>query len=69
MSSAEFELSDAIPFGRDQETWLRDGFDKVYELSWLNVFGPKLVETWAASACSPRRPTGWRSCPTAPSSW
>ena len=23
----------------------RDGFDKIYEVCWLNVFGPKLVET------------------------
>ncbi|AKJ07272.1 Hypothetical protein AA314_08898 [Archangium gephyra] len=32
-------------FGRDKETWYRDGFDKVYEVGWLNVFGPRLVET------------------------
>ena len=38
-------LADAPYFGRDQQTAWRDGFDKVYELSWLNVFGPKLVET------------------------
>jgi hypothetical protein len=44
MSAAEFELSDAISYGRDQETWLRDGFDKVYDLPWLTVLGPKLVE-------------------------
>jgi hypothetical protein len=31
-------------FGRDDETLRRDGFDKIYEVFWLNVFGPKLVE-------------------------
>jgi hypothetical protein len=24
---------------------IRDGFDKIYEVSWLNIFGPKLVES------------------------
>jgi hypothetical protein len=32
-------------FGRDKETWYRDGFDKVYEVFWLNVLNPRLVET------------------------
>ncbi|KFA93621.1 hypothetical protein [Archangium violaceum] len=32
-------------FGCDKEIWHRDGFDKVYEVFWLNVFGPKLVES------------------------
>jgi hypothetical protein len=27
------------------QTAIRDGFDKIYEVSWLNVFGPKLVES------------------------
>ena len=44
-SMAEFRLSGAPVFGRDEETWHRDGFDRVYEVSWLNVFGPRLVET------------------------
>ncbi|HEY8211173.1 MAG TPA: hypothetical protein VIG99_27000 [Myxococcaceae bacterium] len=44
MSGAEFGLSDAISYGRDQGTWLRDGFDRVYDLPWLTVLGPKLVE-------------------------
>ncbi|RKH21282.1 MULTISPECIES: hypothetical protein [Corallococcus] len=44
-SSADEQLAGAPYFGRDNETAWRDGFDKVYELSWLNVFGPKLVET------------------------
>ncbi|NNB91627.1 hypothetical protein D7X99_07610 [Corallococcus sp. AB032C] len=44
-SSADNQLSGAPSFGRDNETVWRDGFDKVYEFSWLNVFGSKLVET------------------------
>jgi hypothetical protein len=27
------------------QTSIRDGFDKIYEVFWLNVFGPKLVES------------------------
>ncbi len=44
-SSDDSELAGFPSFGRDKETWYRDGFDKVYEVCWLNVFGPKLVET------------------------
>jgi hypothetical protein len=44
-SMADGELADSPNFGRDDETTRRDGYDKVYEVSWLNVFGPKLVET------------------------
>ncbi|NVJ24663.1 hypothetical protein HUW62_25885 [Myxococcus sp. AM011] len=44
-SAAERQLSDYPNFGRDDESAQRDGFDKVYELFWLNVFGPKLVES------------------------
>jgi hypothetical protein len=44
-SLADNLLADAPHFGRDEQTSLRDGFDKLYELSWLNVFGPKLVES------------------------
>jgi len=44
-SMADDELSGSPNFGRDDETEQRDGFDKIYELYWLNVFGPKLVET------------------------
>jgi hypothetical protein len=44
-SMADRELADFPHFGRDVATSRRDGFDKVYELCWLNVFGPKLVET------------------------
>jgi len=42
---ADDELAGAPRFGRDMQTSIRDGFDKIYEVSWLNVFGPKLVET------------------------
>ncbi|HYO53999.1 hypothetical protein [Archangium sp.] len=44
-SLAEDQLSGAPWFGRDMQTSIRDGFDKIYEVCWLNVFGPKLVET------------------------
>ncbi|RKH70485.1 hypothetical protein D7X96_11545 [Corallococcus interemptor] len=44
-SAADRELADFPNFGRDDETTYRDGFDKVYELCWLNVFSAKLVET------------------------
>ncbi|ATB44127.1 hypothetical protein CYFUS_009608 [Cystobacter fuscus] len=44
-SVADTRLTNAPLFGRDKQTWYRDGFDKVYEVFWLNVFGPKLVET------------------------
>jgi hypothetical protein len=41
---ADHQLSGAPDFGREERTARRDGFDKIYEVSWLNVFGPKLVE-------------------------
>jgi hypothetical protein len=44
-SADDSELAGLPRFGRDMETSIRDGFDKVYEVCWLNVFGPKLVET------------------------
>jgi hypothetical protein len=44
-STDDTQFTDSPLFGRDKETWYRDGFDKVYELFWLNVFGPKLVES------------------------
>jgi hypothetical protein len=44
-SSDDLVLADFPECGRDKETSYRDGFDKVYEVCWLNVFGPKLVET------------------------
>ncbi|GMU06763.1 hypothetical protein [Corallococcus caeni] len=42
---ADRQLAGAPSFNRDGTTSRRDGFDKVYELFWLNVFGPKLVES------------------------
>src|SRR4029450_10100840 len=39
------QLSGGPLFGRDMRTSIRNGFDKIYEVSWLNVFGPKLVES------------------------
>jgi hypothetical protein len=44
-SVADDTLAGAPYFGRDERIARRDGFDKIYELCWLNVFGPKLVET------------------------
>ncbi|PTL84234.1 hypothetical protein [Vitiosangium sp. GDMCC 1.1324] len=44
-SADDIELAGSPNFGRDDETLFRDGFDKIYEVFWLNVFGPKLVET------------------------
>ncbi|HYO56168.1 hypothetical protein [Archangium sp.] len=43
-SLADDQLSGAPDFGRDMQTSIRDGFDKIYEVFWLNIFGPKLVE-------------------------
>ncbi|PTL76887.1 hypothetical protein [Vitiosangium sp. GDMCC 1.1324] len=42
-STDDRALAGAPDFGRDQQTSIRDGFDKIYEVFWLNVFGPKLV--------------------------
>ncbi|WP_323379044.1 hypothetical protein [Pyxidicoccus xibeiensis] len=44
-STADNDLAGAPYYGRDEETARQDGFDRIYELSWLNIFGPKLVET------------------------
>ena len=44
-SVADRALAGAPRFGRDQRTSIREGFDKIHEVFWLNVFGPKLVET------------------------
>jgi hypothetical protein len=43
-SRADAALVEAPNFGREMQTAIRDGFDKIHEVSWLNVFGPKLVE-------------------------
>ncbi len=37
-------LAGSPDFGRDEKTARRDGFDRIYELFWINVFGPRLVE-------------------------
>ncbi|MET0401390.1 MAG: hypothetical protein ABW123_03260 [Cystobacter sp.] len=39
------ELAGFPGFGRELQTSMQEGFDKIYEVFWLNVFGPKLVET------------------------
>ncbi|QRK13368.1 hypothetical protein JQX13_27035 [Archangium violaceum] len=44
-STDDTHFTDSPNFGRDDETRRRDGFDKIYEVFWLNVFGAKLVET------------------------
>jgi hypothetical protein len=44
-STADEELADAPYYGRDKETARNDGFDKIYTVCWLNVFGPKLIDT------------------------
>jgi hypothetical protein len=44
-SSDDAELAGSPNFGRDDEILYRDGFDRIYEVFWLNVFGPKLVES------------------------
>ena len=44
-SMADKQLAGAPFFGRDEKVAMRDGFDKIYEVFWLNVFGPRLVET------------------------
>jgi hypothetical protein len=44
-SGADEVLADAPFYGRDKQIGWRDGFDKIYEVCWLNVFGPQLIET------------------------
>ncbi|HYO52403.1 hypothetical protein, partial [Archangium sp.] len=44
-SNDDMELAGFPDFGRDDDTRRRDGFDKIYEVCWLNVFGPNLVES------------------------
>ncbi|CAM4419670.1 hypothetical protein [Corallococcus exiguus] len=44
-SMADRELAGFPHFGREAQVSRRDGFDKVHEVCWLNVFGLKLVET------------------------
>ncbi|KFE70818.1 hypothetical protein [Hyalangium minutum] len=42
-SYADSLLADSPCFGRDMQTTVANGFDQLYEVFWLNVFGPKLV--------------------------
>ncbi|AKJ01250.1 hypothetical protein ATI61_11448 [Archangium gephyra] len=44
-SADDTELAGSPRFGRDEKTSRRNGFDRIYEVCWLNVFGPRLVET------------------------
>ncbi|MDC0711009.1 hypothetical protein POL68_21235 [Stigmatella sp. ncwal1] len=44
-SMSDRELAGFPHFGREVEVSRRDGFDKIYEVCWLNVFGPKRVES------------------------
>jgi len=43
-STADLQLADVPSYGRDDETTYANGFDAIYEVFWLNIFGPKLVE-------------------------
>jgi hypothetical protein len=43
-SAADIDLTGAPKYGRDADTAFANGFDIIYEVFWLNVFGPKLVE-------------------------
>ncbi|RKH03268.1 hypothetical protein [Corallococcus carmarthensis] len=43
-SMADDDLAGAPYFGREERIEQEDGFDQIYALSWLNIFGPKLVE-------------------------
>ncbi|OJH36995.1 hypothetical protein [Cystobacter ferrugineus] len=44
-SGDDKELTYSPSLGLDDEARNRDGFDKIHEVFWLNVFGPKLVAT------------------------
>ncbi|MBU8900770.1 hypothetical protein DRW03_35690 [Corallococcus sp. H22C18031201] len=44
-SIVDEQLAGSPSFGRRERDARRDGFDKIYELFWLNIFGPKLVES------------------------
>jgi hypothetical protein len=44
-SGDDGELAGYPRFGREMQTSIREGFNKIYEVFWLNVFGPELVET------------------------
>ncbi|WP_338869311.1 hypothetical protein [Myxococcus stipitatus] len=44
-SYADMNLAKYPSFGRERDIWMRDGVDQIYELFWLNIFGPRLVES------------------------
>ena len=44
-SLADRALAGTPYFGRDEKVARRDGFDKIYEVFWLNVLGPELVRS------------------------
>jgi hypothetical protein len=44
-SMADHQLSFSSSFGRGEATAQSEEHDNIYELYWLNVFGPKLVES------------------------
>ncbi len=43
-SDADNQLAGSPYYGRDERIARRDGYDNVYQLCWLNVFGAQLVE-------------------------
>ena len=43
-SLAEDQLADASSLGRGEETTAENEGDRIHEVSWLNVFGPKQVD-------------------------
>ena len=44
-SGDDAELAGYPDFGRDRRSAFREGFNKIYEVFWLNVFGPQFVES------------------------
>ncbi|WP_306440905.1 hypothetical protein [Corallococcus aberystwythensis] len=44
-SMADDELSGDPFYGREERVAQENGFDQIYAVYWLNLFGPKLVET------------------------
>ncbi|RKG74733.1 hypothetical protein [Corallococcus terminator] len=44
-SVADEYLSGSPNFGRDIQTSMKDGFDKIYGVYWLNIFGSELVQS------------------------
>ncbi|MBN9683674.1 MULTISPECIES: hypothetical protein [unclassified Corallococcus] len=44
-SAADSELSGAPHYGREERLGRKNGFDQIHAVYWLNLFGPKLVDT------------------------